>query len=123
MVVEASVPLVKSDRALLFLLHYQWLLNPLVCHRGSTVWDRWIVPPIFVWMPESGAADIALDAELRFPIGVRAYIGVKTDERTGLWDQISNNNRERQKGRAEVPMGAARRTNHLPQEVGIEPTT
>ena len=33
------------------------------------------------------------------PTGVRAYIGVKTDERTGLWDQISNNNRERDKRR------------------------
>ena len=32
------------------------------------------------------------------PTRVRAYIEVKTDERTSLWDQISNNNRERQKG-------------------------
>jgi hypothetical protein len=40
-------------------------------------WDRRIVPPIFVWMPESGATDIALDVmschvtrtgELRRPI-------------------------------------------------------
>ena len=34
-------------------------------------WDRRIVPPIFVWMPESGAADIALDAELDAPHRVR----------------------------------------------------
>ena len=34
-------------------------------------WDNRIVPPIFVWMPESGAADIALDAELDAPQRVR----------------------------------------------------
>ena len=32
------------------------------------------------------------------PTGVRAYIGTKSDERTGLWVQISNNNRKKQKG-------------------------
>ena len=37
----------------------------------SSTWDRRIVPPIFVWMPESGAADIALDAELDAPHRVR----------------------------------------------------
>jgi len=34
-------------------------------------WDNRIVPPIFVWMLESGAADIALDAELDAPQRVR----------------------------------------------------
>ena len=29
------------------------------------------MPPIFVWMPESGATDIALDAELDAPQRVR----------------------------------------------------
>ena len=32
------------------------------------------------------------------PTRVRAYIGTKSDERTGLWVQISNNNRKKQKG-------------------------
>jgi hypothetical protein len=32
------------------------------------------------------------------PTGVRAYIGTKSDEQTGLWVQISNNNRKKQKG-------------------------
>ena len=39
--------------------------------RGGLGWDNRIVPPIFVWMPESGAADIALDAELDAPHRVR----------------------------------------------------
>ena len=34
-------------------------------------WDSRIVPLILVWMPESGAADIALDAELDAPQRVR----------------------------------------------------
>ena len=38
---------------------------------ATQLWDRRIVPPIFVWMPESGAADIALDAELDAPQRVR----------------------------------------------------
>ena len=32
------------------------------------------------------------------PTRVRAYIGTKSDERTGLWVQISNNNRKKQNG-------------------------
>ena len=45
-------------------------------------WDTRIVPPIFVWMPESGAADIALDAELDAPHRVRGcakfrFFGIK----------------------------------------------
>ena len=39
--------------------------------RRRSPWDNRIVPPIFVWMPESGAADIALDAELDAPHRVR----------------------------------------------------
>ena len=33
------------------------------------------------------------------PTRVRAYIETKSDERTGLWVQISNNNRKRDKRR------------------------
>jgi len=32
------------------------------------------------------------------PTRVRAYIETKSDEQTGLWVQISNNNRKKQKG-------------------------
>jgi hypothetical protein len=43
----------------------------LVCLFITACWDRRIVPPIFVWMPEFGATDIALDAELDAPHRVR----------------------------------------------------
>ena len=57
------------------------------------------------------------------PTGVRAYIEVKTDERSSLWDQISNNNRET-KGESRGPSGRRERlADHLTQVVGIEPTT
>ena len=72
-------------------LHYGLVLRRLavICHGpvGSTVCLTPGVPGGSMF--NDGPTD---------PTGVRAYIGTKSDERTSLWVQTSNNNRKKQKG-------------------------